>query len=179
MATICRLAIGRSETTRLRSRSEAEPLEPCRRDPRASAPGDRPERRAERRSKAMFSATVRFGNSDRSWKITWMPSAFALRRVERQHRRAVDLDLAGARRMHAGDDLDQRRLAGAVLADEAVHLAAANLDRRRQRLHAAVALGDAREARNGGIVGHAQSSRVRGRPRPPGDFARPAAGVAC
>ena len=41
------------------------------------------------------------------------------------HLLAVELHRAGDIRMHAGDDLHQRRLAGAVLADEAVDLAGA------------------------------------------------------
>jgi hypothetical protein len=39
------------------------------------------------------------------------------------HALAVDEDLTAVGRVHAGHDLDQRRLAGAVLADEGVHIA--------------------------------------------------------
>src|SRR5262245_37349787 len=45
-------------------------------------------------------------------------------RAEIPMRNAVDCDLAsGVRCVHAGNDLDQRRLARAVFADEAMHLA--------------------------------------------------------
>ena len=73
---------------------------------------------------AMFSATDRFGNSDRSWKMTCTPSALAIGRIEALAHLARDLDpSAGIGRMHAGDQLDQGGLAAAVLTDEAVHLA--------------------------------------------------------
>ena len=142
MAMICRSATGRSATCGVEVDREVEAAQhlapPIRRIPARSTGLSAAPIVA---STAMFSATVRFGNSDRSWKITWMPSALALRRVERQHRLAVDLDLAGGRRVHPGDRLDQRRLAAAVLADEAVHLAAAHLPVDvGQRVHAAEAL---------------------------------------
>ena len=54
------------------------------------------------------------------------------------HLAALDLHRAGEIGMHAGDDLHQRRLAGAVLADEAVDLAGAEREVDiAQRLHAA------------------------------------------
>src|SRR5207237_903040 len=64
--------------------------------------------------------------------------------------RAADLDAAAVERQlarvgleDAGDDLDQRRLAGAVVADDRVHLAVAELEiRLAQRDHAAEMLGD-------------------------------------
>src|SRR5271163_4693821 len=37
-------------------------------------------------------------------------------------RATLDLDRSGVRRMHAGDDLGECRLAGAILADEAANL---------------------------------------------------------
>ncbi len=46
-------------------------------------------------------------------------------RARKMHRPAVEEDLAGIGRMDAGEDLDQRRLAGAVVAEEAADLAAA------------------------------------------------------
>ena len=55
-----------------------------------------------------------------------MPAAIALVDGEPRHCAAVDADRAGARRDDAAQDLHQRRLAGAVLADEADHLAAAD-----------------------------------------------------
>ena len=48
--------------------------------------------------------------------------------------------------MHAGDDLAERRLAGAVLADERVDRAASDGERHaRERLDAAEVLGDVQE----------------------------------
>ena len=44
------------------------------------------------------------------------------------HGAAVDLDLAGVRRLQAVEDLHERALAGAVLADEGVHLAPRELE---------------------------------------------------
>ena len=49
-------------------------------------------------------------------------------RAPEMHRLAVDQDLAGARAIDPGEDLDQRRLAGAVVAEEAMHLSGMDLD---------------------------------------------------
>ena len=94
---------------------------------------------------AMFSSTVRLGNSDRSWKMTWMPSAFAWCGVKLLMGHAVDRDRAAwIGRMDAGEDLDEGRFAGAVLSDQAVDFA--RLDRPVDRVEgdgAAEALSDA------------------------------------
>ena len=45
------------------------------------------------------------------------------------HRHAVDDERAGVGPLGAGDDLDQGRFAGAVLADERVDLAGAEVER--------------------------------------------------
>ena len=56
-------------------------------------------------------------------------------------RAPVDQDLAGVRLIDAGDDLDQRRLARAVLAEQRVNLAGADVERdAAQRAHAGKAL---------------------------------------
>ena len=86
------------------------------------------------------------GRATSSWCTTAMPARRASRVDAERLRRAIDDDLAlvAARRVHAAEDLDQRRLAGAVLADEAEHLA--RLDRERdvvQRAHARELLADA------------------------------------
>ena len=44
------------------------------------------------------------------------------------HRAIVEPDFAGVRRIDAGQDLDQRRLAGAVLAEQRMDLAAAQIE---------------------------------------------------
>ncbi len=49
--------------------------------------------------------------------------------VEADDRGAVDLDGAAVRLIHARDQVHERRLAGAVLADQRVHLAAPDLER--------------------------------------------------
>ena len=55
---------------------------------------------------------------------------------------AVQPDLAGIGAVHAGEDLDQRRLAGAVLAEQRVHLAGAHVEVDRvERERAGEALG--------------------------------------
>src|SRR5262249_29573028 len=50
-------------------------------------------------------------------------------RIHSGARPLEDLDRPGVRRDGAGDDLDRRRLAGAVLADEGVHLAGPEIER--------------------------------------------------
>ena len=57
---------------------------------------------------------------------------------------------AGIGRMEAGQNLDERRLAGAVLAEQAMHLAGRDAERDpRQRTRAAEGLGDPIELQNG------------------------------
>ena len=75
-----------------------------------------------------------------------MPSVARVDRLVEMLGRAVETDLAVRRREVAGDDLDQRRLAGAVVAHEPQHFA--GLDREidaLQRLDRAEMLGDALE----------------------------------
>jgi hypothetical protein len=73
---------------------------------------------------------------------------------KRRARLVDDLECAGARRRGAAQDLHQRRLAGAVLADERVADAAFEFERDRvERRDAAVALRDREQAR-GDAGGH-------------------------
>ena len=58
-----------------------------------------------------------------------MPAAIASAGPENVDRLAAQLDLAGRARMQAVEDVHQGRFAGAVFADERVHLAAADLQR--------------------------------------------------
>ncbi len=59
------------------------------------------------------------------------------------------------RLVEAGQDLDQRRLAGAVLAEETVHLAAGDREVDIvERFRAAEMLGEARDAKNRDGLGH-------------------------
>ena len=100
-----------------------------------------------------------------------------LRAVDRD-RLAVEEDLAAVGRVDAGDALDQRRLAGTVVADERHHLAGAHLEVDvGERLHGAEVLRDPAEleqrrsvAGAGGAVAVAMRSwapegRRGGRPR--------------
>ena len=50
------------------------------------------------------------------------------RRLRKSTLWPADLEVAGVAAVHAGDDLDQRRLAGAVLADECVDFAGLDVD---------------------------------------------------
>ena len=75
-----------------------------------------------------------------------------LRAVDRD-RLAVEEDLAVVHRVDAGDALDQRRLAGAVVADERHHLASAHLEVDvGQRLHGAERLGDTAKLEKGCVA---------------------------
>ena len=73
----------------------------------------------------MLSATERSGISDSSWKMQTMPAALAAAGSAKR-------DLAGPRAVirpssgcdDAGHDLDQRRFAGAVLAEDGMDAAA-------------------------------------------------------
>ena len=94
-----------------------------------------------------FSATLRSGNRRGSWWTTAMPERAGVGRAGDDRRLAVDLDRPGVRLVHAREDLDERALARAVLADQRVDLARAEVERhvgqrlgRRERLgHAAPA----------------------------------------
>ena len=65
--------------------------------------------------------------SARSWNTVSMPAVARLAGVPAVHRLAAHEDLAARRPHRAGENLDQRRLAGAVVADEADHLAAVDV----------------------------------------------------
>ena len=76
-----------------------------------------------------------------------MPSAVAVRGVQAGDRLALRRDRAGVGLDGPGRDVHQRRLAGAVLAEDRVHLAGQHLDRHvGQRGDAGVRLGDAGHA---------------------------------
>ena len=76
----------------------------------------------------MFSATVRLPNRLSSWNTMPMPRATASPEEAKRDRLAVEQDAPERRLLDAGDDLHQRRLAGAVLADQHVDRAAAHLE---------------------------------------------------
>ncbi len=71
----------------------------------------------------MFSATERFAAEVDLLVHGADPCRLGLRRVVDLERLAAEEDLAGVDAVDAGQRLDQRRLAGAVLAEQGVHLA--------------------------------------------------------
>ena len=76
----------------------------------------------------MFSATLRSGNSVGSWKMIAIPAVLRLLGVVEDRLLAVEQEPARVRPVDAREDLDERGLPRAVLADEAVHLAAEELN---------------------------------------------------
>ena len=100
-----------------------------------------------------------------SWYTALMPSCCACIGECGAIGSPSELDAAGIGRIHAGQHLDQRRLAGAVLAHERVHFAGAQreLDAG-QRLHAGKGAGDAArlEARSRASSRHALSTCASG-----------------
>ena len=92
-----------------------------------------------------------------------MPRACESGRVGEADFAAVDQDAAGGRRIDAADDLDQRRLAGAVVADQRDHLAGMDVEREIFDRHdAAELLADVLEAEDGRSVGFGYGAAVRG-----------------
>ncbi len=71
-----------------------------------------------------FSSTVKFSTSMKCWWTMPMPAAIAAWLSGMRDRLAVDADLAAVGLVEAVEDRHQRRLAGAVLADDAVDGAA-------------------------------------------------------
>ena len=71
----------------------------------------------------MFSATVSASNSEKCWNTMPMPSLRAAAGLAIVDRLALPAELARRRLQRAIDDLDQRRLAGAVLAQKRMDLA--------------------------------------------------------
>ena len=163
ISTICRRDSGRSLTSASGWMSSAP----------ARASASSAMRRCARRSIspkrrgglliAMLSATDRSGISDSSWKMQAMPAALAAAGEANDDRRAVEQHAALVGRDDAGHDLDQRRFAGAVLAEHGVD--AAGLDRQvgvLQRAHAAVALGHALHAEQAHRMRPTAASRRNG-----------------
>ena len=72
--------------------------------------------------------TVCDGTSVKCWWTMPRPAAIASRGDRNATGRAVDADLALVRPVQAGEDVHQRALAGAVLAEQGVDLAGAQLE---------------------------------------------------
>ncbi len=91
-----------------------------------------------------MAVTSRPGTRSSSWKMVATPAACARSRVGEADRDAVEQHLAAVRLDDAGEDVHQRRLPGAVFAEERVNFAALEIEvDAAQRLHAAKALDDA------------------------------------
>ena len=91
----------------------------------------------------MFSAMVRPSTTSSSWYIVAMPMSMRGDRVRDLDLLALPDDLAAVGLVRAGEDLDERRLAGAVLAEHAVHLARDDVEvDAAKRLHAGERLRD-------------------------------------
>ena len=95
--------------------------------PRAALTSSSPPLRGSAPS-TRFSATVMTGMSMKCWNTMPMPWSIASRGEPTVDRLAVDEDLALVRREHPVDDVHQRRLARAVLAEQRVDLATPQLE---------------------------------------------------
>ena len=107
----------------------------------------------------MFSATLRSGKSVGSWKMIAIPASCDCLALSKITSCAVQEQPAPVGAVDAGEDLDQRRLAGAVLAHERVRLAGEELDVCvLERVDGAEALVGVLEDEDGlGRLDHAQS----------------------
>ena len=76
----------------------------------------------------MFCATVSGGTRLISWKIMPMPAASRPRGSVLREFRSVDLDPSSRRSVDAVQDLEDRRFASAVLAEQGMDLARADFD---------------------------------------------------
>ena len=91
----------------------------------------------------MLSATVRSGISDSSWKMQTMPAWLAAAGSAKANLAAVQRHASLVGRDDAGHDLDERRFAGAVLAEDGVDAAGGDGQFGMvERQDAAIALGD-------------------------------------
>ena len=81
----------------------------------------------------MLSSTVRSSTRVISWNAVWMPRACDARGDASRRCLAEDPEAAGVGQDEAGEQLDDGRLAGAVLAEQRVHAAARQWRRRRHR----------------------------------------------
>ena len=89
--------------------------------------------------RVMFSATVRSGTTLTSCGTSATPAASAVgdaRRARTAGRRRLIVAVVAAGGVRAGEDLDQRRLAGAVLAEQRHDLAGRDREARRRRARA-------------------------------------------
>ena len=110
----------------------------------------------------MFSATLSTGTSMKCWWTMLMPRAMASDGPSILTARAVEQDLAAVGRGQPVQDVHQRRLAGAVLAEQRMDLAGPDFEVDAVvRDDAGIALRDAAHLERGG--GHGLGRRTRSR----------------
>ena len=98
------------------------------RAPRRRAPAPIDDTQCRRVASITFSVTVIGPTSENSWVTSPMPARIASFGDVQPHRRAIDADLSGIGLAQAVEDPRQRALAGAVLAEQGVHLAGAHVE---------------------------------------------------
>ena len=123
ISTICCCPSGSVPTRRSRARWLPEPVEHRGRRLRCAARSMRAPPRAALAADEQFSATVRSGKSCSSWWMMPMPSRLASRGEAKCTGVPSSSSSAAGRLLDAGQDLHERGLAGAVLADQRVHAA--------------------------------------------------------
>ena len=96
--------------------------------PRPAAPKSRRTIRSAPSPSATFSATVRFSNSEKCWNTMPMPSARACEGPASSIFSPQPAQFARRRLHEPVHDLDQRRLAGAVLAEQRVNFGRKEVD---------------------------------------------------
>ena len=114
------------------------------------------------RPRKMLSATVSSGTRLSSWWMMAMPAASAWRTLAKRTGRPSTSSLAVVVGVDAGQDLHQRRLAGAVLAHQRVDLAGAELETDRvERRDAAETLADTASPQAADVTGSAAAGARR------------------
>ena len=78
----------------------------------------------------MFSATVKDGASLKCWCTIPMPAAIACAGAGERHRRPAQANVAAVAREEPVEDVHERRLAGAVFADQRMNFAGSHPERR-------------------------------------------------
>ena len=106
-----------------------------------------------------FSRAVRLPNASRRWNVRAMPSRARWCGRLRGDVDAVERDVPARRRLQPGDDVEQRRLAGAVRADQPGDAARLDVERSRRRRRAG--------RRTAPTTSTTSSSAIASRPRAP------------
>ena len=107
---------------------DADPLEQLLGDRRSGRTCSCPTPCASRARRSTFSRVLRLSNASSRWNVRAMPSRARLNGVVSVMSRAVEHHPPGGRRLQPGDDVEQRRLAGAVRPDQPGDAALRHLD---------------------------------------------------